>query len=171
MESGGSTQPTQTERLRALATWVDELLPLAGAVTVVASSLALIGALFLPWYDVPIAFYRDGGSDLDPRPSGWESFSYADVWLACVAATGIGATILAAVLRYRAPFAVSGLAGWIGVAMVIYSFYRPGGLRPGGVPPPAFGYFAALVASGALTGGSLMALMAPAPGPRAAPPP
>ena len=162
MESGGSYQPTQTERLRALATQLDDLLPFAGAAVVVASSLALIAALFLPWYEVAVA-YRGGDSDLRANPTGWESFTYNDVWLACIAAVGIGSTGLAAALRYRAPFALSGLAGWVGVAMVIYGYYRPGGLRVGVVPPPAFGYFAALVASGAITGGSLMALMARSP--------
>jgi hypothetical protein len=149
---------TDAARLRALAVQLDELLPFAGAATVVLASLALIVALFLPWFEQAIVLVP--GDRPIGEPNGWEAFRYADIYLACVAATGIGATLAATVLRFRAPFAVSGLAGWIGVAIVIYSYYRPAALRVGYLPSPAFGYFLAICASGAITGGSLMAMLA-----------
>jgi hypothetical protein len=161
VEGRGPGQPpaaaptTDAARLRALAVQLDELLPFAGRATVVLASLALIVALFLPWYDFPtVVPFEDGAPD---SPNGWQAFRYADIYLTCVAATGIGSTAVAAALRFRAPFAVSGLAGWIGVAIVIYSYYRPYGVAA--YTSPDLGYFVAICASGAITGGSLMSLI------------
>ena len=161
MEGRGPGQPpapapaTDAARLRALAVQLDDLLPFAGAATVVLASLALIVALFLPWYDIPTALIDD---DWAGSPNAWESFRYSDVYLTCIAAIGIGATALATVFRFRAPFAVAGLAGWVGVAIVLYSYYRPRGFG-GPFAAPDLGYFLAICASGAITGGSLMAMM------------
>jgi hypothetical protein len=168
VEGRGPGQPpatppptTDAARLRALAVQLDALLPFAGAAATVLASLTLILALFLPWYYLPVALI--GGDGWPGSPTGWEAFRYADIWLACVAATGIGATVLATALRFRAPYAVSGLAGWIGVAIVLYSYYRPHGIRTVSATPD-LGYFVAICASGAITGGSLMAMMARRPG-------
>ncbi len=130
----------------------------------------MVGSLFLPWYDLPVALQPQSDGGFSPRvpsqPSGWESFRYADVWLASIAAIGVGSTLAALALRLRAPFGVSALAGWIGVAIVIYSYYRPVfGLGAAGYP--AEGYFVALCATGAIGGTSLVALLA---GSRSRPP-
>ena len=150
-------------RVRALAAPIDSLLPLAGAVAVMISSTVLVTALFLPWYDLPIALQSESDGEFSPRvadrPNGWESFRYADVLLSSIAAIGIGSTLAAFALRFRAPFGVSALAGWIGVALVIYSYYRPA-FGAGAATYPAEGYFVALCATGAIGGASLVALLA-----------
>lgn len=150
--------PPSLARVRALVASIDALLPVAGAAAVVISSAVLVLALFLPWYDL-LALRSESGGAFSPsdQPNGWESFRYADVGLASIAAIGIGSTLAALALRFRAPFGVSALAGWIGVAVVIYSYYRP---VFGATGYPAEGYFVALCATGAIGGASLVALLA-----------
>ena len=130
---------------------------------VLGTALELVGALFLPWYDFPHALRSQSDGAFSPgvsdQPNGWESFRYADVLLASVAAIGIGSTLAAVALRFRAPFGVSALAGWIGVAGVIFSYYRPA-FVVGAATYPAEGYFVALCATGAIGGASLVALLA-----------
>ena len=166
MEGRGPAHPpapapaTDAQRLRALAAQLDDLLPFTGRALVVLASLGLIVSLFLPWYQLPVAFTR--GAELpDGQPTGWESFRYSDVYLTVVAATGLAATLVAAVVRFRAPFAVSGLAGWVGVAIVLYSVDRAAVLPVTTYRPPTdLGFFLAIASSGLITGGSLLALMA-----------
>jgi hypothetical protein len=170
----GARPAAARSELRATLDSLGPLLGRAGELLVVIAAVALLLALFLPWYELPFALERlDAGRVERDRPSGWESFESADVVLAVMAAAGLASAIASRVLGSRVPHVVAAHAGWFAVVVVLYSYYRPAIAETLAYPgPPAGGFFLALWAAGAMTGGSLTALFAArADEPAAASPP
>jgi hypothetical protein len=145
----------------------EALIGRAGELLVAVSALGLLVALFLAWYDPVVQVQAADGSRSpgDTSPSGWEAFDLADVVLAVMAALGLAAFGAARALLSRMPYLIAGLAGWFAAVVILYSYWRPDHLDglatyaglPGG------GFFLGLFAAGAMTGGALVALMAPRP--------
>ena len=145
----------------------EALIGRAGELLAAVSSLGLIVALFLPWYDPVVQAQRPDGERTpdDLTPSGWEAFELADIVLVVMAALGLLAFLTARALLSRLPYVIAAGAGWFAVTVVLYSFWRPDHLEglatfsglPGG------GFFLALFSAGALTGGALVALLARRP--------
>jgi hypothetical protein len=157
----------QAQGWRATFNRLDGLLGPAGELLVVIAAAALVVALFLPWYGLalPLEGLNEGGRPRLDEPTGWEAFGTADVVLAVMAAGGFASVAAARAFAARAPYVVAAHAGWFGVVVVLYSYYRPQIVGVGAFPgPPAGGFFLALWAAGAMTGGALAALVARPPG-------
>ena len=163
--------PTRSE-LRATLRTLGGLLGPAGELVVVITAVALLLALFLPWYELPFAVEEVEEGRLDrERPSGWEAFESADVVLAVMAAAGLASAVASRALGTRLPYVAAAHAGWFAVVVVLYSYYRPAIAQSLAYPgPPAGGFFLALWAAGAMTGGSLAALLGVRAGEPAPPP-
>ena len=134
------------------------LLALAGELALVGSSLALLISLFLPWYE-PFVAQRVG---VDGSLNAWEAFASVDVLLSLLATYGLGSVL--AVRRFSLPVAYVPvpLVSWIGVALILFAYFRPAALGgPAFFPgPPGIGFLVAFAAAGAMTGSSLVALLA-----------
>jgi hypothetical protein len=112
-----------------------------------ASGIALIVALFLPWYDA--------GGD---TASGWQSLTVIDIVLVICALFGIAQWFFTAQQPTPAmPLAIAGLGAWTGVVAVILLLIRV-------VDAPAdglgleYGVFVALAAAAGLFTGAWRAL-------------
>lgn len=121
-----------------------------------AGCLLLLAALFFPWYELAPIDVVGGPSE---RPSGWESFRYADVLLAGMAAAGALLCLAEPMARARSPWLGVALIGWLAAAVIVYSYFRPviAGPLPAAPGPPAIGYFIALCATGGMVVGGLWA--------------
>jgi hypothetical protein len=83
----------------------------AGEVLLAACGIALLVALFLPWY----------GPDL----SGWEALGVVDVILALVAACAISVTLATAFFRVAAvPIALEALMTLLGMFALLLTLFR-----------------------------------------------
>jgi hypothetical protein len=141
---------------------------LAGELVAAGACLALIASLFLPWYELPVAFPLPGpeGSLQLPRPdgslTGWEAFRVADVLLALLAGAGLVFLVTARALGLPVLCALTAAAGWGAVAVVLYGHFRPSALGAVGAysAPPSFGFFVALCAGGGMLLGSQLAFVA-----------
>ena len=135
------------------------LVGLMGELAAVAGCLGVLVALFLPWYELPVAL---GSGRTDSMLSAWEAFRYADVILAGLAAFGLACAAAARLLDLPVLHVPLAAAGWAALAVVLYSYQRPtfgGGAGP--LPgPPAIGFFVALCATGAIVLGSQLAFVA-----------
>jgi hypothetical protein len=146
----------------------EALIGRAGELLAAVSSLGLVAALFLPWYDPVVQAQTPDGERTpgDLTPSGWEAFELADVVLVVMAALGLLAFLTARALLSRLPYVIAAAAGWFAVTVVLYSFWRPDHLEGlatfSGLPGGGF-FFLGLFSAGAMAGGALVALMAPRP--------
>ena len=135
-----------------------------GDIFIAAGAVALALSLFLPWYEFPrlvVEEIRSGPVALD-RPTGWQSFTTADIFLAGIAVAGVVALWLERTYDQRWVYACLALLGWAGAVAIVFSYFRPAvigvqGPYPG---PPSIGYFGALCASGAILIGGLIASLA-----------
>lgn len=134
------------------------LLALAGELALLGSSLALLISLFLPWYE-PVVTAQVG---VEGSLNAWEAFATADVLLCLLAAFGTVSALVARPFRLPVAYALVALVSWIGVALILFAYFRPAGLRGVALFPgaPAIGFLVALAAAGAMTGSSLVALLA-----------
>ena len=140
-----------------------------GDVLAVGGAAALLASLWLPWFAIARPCFFRSGSPCQAetvRFSAWESYSTADVVLAVLAVLAIALTLvgprivefLAPVVGVSAPYGVAiarlGVAatGWAVIALALWAIHRPG-LAVDPTRVPEFGYFAALLAGGAITGG------------------
>jgi hypothetical protein len=134
----------------------------AAELLVLIAGAVLLLALFLPWYEFALPLENgEGGRPRLDEPTGWEAFKFADLLVAAMGLVGLGSAVVARVLGSRAPHVVAAHAGWVAVVVLLYSYHRPAivgsGIYPG---PPAGGFFLALWAAGAITGGAVTALLA-----------
>ncbi len=140
-----------------------------GDVLAVAGAVGLLVSLWLPWYAIarPCVFPAGTPCPLETaRFSAWEAYGAADVVFAVLAILAIALTLvgpriaeaLAPVVGVSAPYgiAIARLAvaatGWAVVALALWAIHRPG-LAVDPTRVPEFGYFVALLAGGAITGG------------------
>ncbi len=129
---------------------------------IAAGALGLVGSLFMPWFELPVALPHDVGPvpalpDVDSERTAWQSFRVADVLLVLVAAGAGGGLAVALALDARWPyFGVAGL-GWLGVCLTIYASYWPAGAVGLAGGRPHLGFLAALLSAGAITGAAFWA--------------
>jgi len=140
-----------------------------GDVLAVGGAVALLASLWLPWFAIARpCFFREGSPCVAEtvRYSAWESYSTADVVLAglavlAIALTLVGPRIAAASAPVVGVSAAYGIAiarlavaatGWAVVALALWAIHRPG-LSVDPTRVPEFGFFVALLAGGAITGG------------------
>jgi hypothetical protein len=140
-------------------------LRIVGDIFIAAGALALAVSLFLPWYEFPRAVAHEivsGPVTLD-RPTGWQSFTTADIFLLGIALAGALALWLERTYNQRWIYACLALLGWAGAVAIVFSYFRPAilgvaGPYPG---PPSIGYLSALCASGAILVGGMLAALSP----------
>jgi len=115
----------------------------AGEWVTVASGLALLVSLFLPWYG---------------EASGFEALSVIDVVLAAIAISAVLLGVVTAQQRVPAvPLAVSALVELAGVLGLLLVLLRVVDL-PGGADERAWGLWVALVAAAGVVGGAAIAM-------------
>jgi hypothetical protein len=142
-----------------------------GPLLTLAGSLTLLVSLWLPWIDVASPCIQARGEPLAcpiRHFSGWEVFRYGDIVLAALAGVAIWLTLfgpqLAALIgprvgvEARLARALSWLGvsacGWVALSVSLYAIHRPILEVRVAASAPAIGYFATLVASGAILGGA-----------------
>ncbi len=147
----------------------------------VGGGVGLLASLWLPWFAIarPCVYPLGTPCELETmRFSAWESYSTADVVLAVLAVLAITLTLVGPrIAEFLAPFvgvsapygvAIAHLAvaatGWAVVALALWAIHRPG-LAVDPTRVPEFGYFVALLAGGAITGGGWWSIRT-ASGPR-----
>jgi len=125
-----------------------------------AAGIVLLISLWLSWYSVSgVNGIQLGGLSVDR--SGWESFSFIDIFLFITAVVAIGAAVIRATeasvsLPIAASAIVAGL-GAIGVLLVLFRLIsKPDFGAPSGVNLDvslAWGYFVGLISVAAVTYG------------------
>jgi hypothetical protein len=129
----------------------------AGDWTAGASGVALLGSLFLPWYDTASATLDPAlGTAVGQSASAWESLAAFDILLALVAATAVLLPVVTAVQRVPAvPIALAGLVTLVGLVGVVLVLIRILDL-PDGAAGREWGLSLALAsAAGIVLGGCL----------------
>jgi hypothetical protein len=122
---------------------------------------ALLGSLFLPWYErAPVACIQLAGFDCpDPvRYTAWEALAANDVILAIVAASGVALLVVTATQQVPAvPIAMAAivtLAGVVGTVLVLVRV----GWTPDGAPDRAGGLWLGLAGALAIVVGGVIAM-------------
>ncbi|MEA2481652.1 MAG: hypothetical protein QOJ07_3574 [Thermoleophilaceae bacterium] len=119
----------------------------SGEVIAAVGGVALIVALFLPWYG-------SGGRTAD----GWESLTVIDGILLFCALFGIALLVLIIQQRTPAlPLAVAGLGAWLGLLAVALVLFRVA-FTPGDGVSREWGLFVALAAAATLFSGAWRSL-------------
>jgi uncharacterized membrane protein len=118
------------------------------------AAIALVVALFLPWYQLPTG----------QRATAWQAFTVVDVILAACAAVGLLAVVLQATQRSPALPVVSSVAAcWAAILAVILVVIKVAD-RPDQYTERCYGLWIALVAAVALLGGGWWAMRDDKPG-------
>jgi hypothetical protein len=162
--------------MKSAAQWIAAR---TSTVLVVGGAVGLLVSLWLPWFATTRPCALPGAVGL-PCPletvrfSAWESYRTADVVFAVLAIVAITLTLAGPrIARAAAPVvgvsvaygtAIAHLAvaatGWVVVALALWAIHRPG-LPVDPTRVPEFGYFVALLAGGAITGGGWWSIRDP----------
>lgn len=112
--------------------------------------LALLGSLFMPWFERVSITQFDG--TIVEGFTGWASFRYADLALVAAVAAAGGLIAAAWTLPDRWPGAALGFIGVVVAVSVLYAVFRPT-FGAGQAYRPGLGFPAALLAAGLIAGG------------------
>jgi hypothetical protein len=124
----------------------------AGEWIVAASGVALLGSLFVPWYE------PEAGSSAGATLSGWEAFTVVDAVLTLIAASAVGLLVVTATQRVPAvPIALDALVALAGVAATVLALIRVLAV-PGGADGREWGLWLGLASAAGIAAGGMLAM-------------
>lgn len=142
-----------------------------------ASGAALFIILFLPWYGVDFGSIGGGlseslvkASGVDTTASGWQAFSYTDLWLLLTSLTAVAALVLGTQGHEHAGLAVkaaAGLGAWCTLLVMYRIINQPG---DNSLITVKYGAFLGLIAVAGVTIGAVRAMGSEQTSPSAAAP-